>query len=102
MLRKNYILDLLSKVKTLKPFTVVSVIGLIALLYPGEDSLFSLLEYSSQLKSMTKEKEQLKVKIEEDRQKLDQLRFKKEKLEKYARERFLMKAEDEDLYIIEE
>lgn len=51
---------------------------------------------------MTKERDRLKKQIEEDRIKLDQLRFKKNKLEKYARERFLMKADDEDLYILED
>ena len=91
-----------NRIKSLNPFAVMGVIGLLALLYPGEDSIFSQIEYSTQLKSMTKERDRLKKQIEEDRIKLDQLRFKKNKLEKYARERFLMKAEDEDLYILKD
>lgn len=102
MIQKKDIAAFFGRIKRLNPFAVMGVIGLLALLYPGEDSIFSQIEYSTQLKSMTKERDRLKKQIEEDRIKLDQLRFKKNKLEKYARERFLMKAEDEDLYILKD
>lgn len=102
MIQKKNIKDIFNRIKRLNPFAVMGVIGLLALLYPDEDSIFSQIEYSTQLKSMTKERDRLKKQIEEDRVKLDQLRFKKNKLEKYARERFLMKADDEDLYLLKD
>lgn len=101
-MQKNDFIQIFNKIKALNPFVVVAVIGLLILLYPGENSIFSQIEYSSQLKSMMKERDNLKKQIEEDQIKLDQLRFKKNKLEKYARERFLMKADDEDLYILKD
>lgn len=102
MMQKKNIKDIFNRIKRLNPFAVMGVIGLLVLLYPDEDSIFSQIEYSTQLKSMTKERDRLKKQIEEDRVKLDQLRFKKSKLEKYARERFLMKADDEDLYLLKD
>lgn len=102
MIQKKNIKDIFNRIKRLNPFAVMGVIGLLVLLYPDEDSIFSQIEYSTQLKSMTKERDRLKKQIEEDRVKLDQLRFKKNKLEKYARERFLMKADDEDLYLLKD
>lgn len=102
MIQKKNIKDIFNRIKRLNPFAVMGVIGLFVLLYPDEDSIFSQIEYSTQLKSMTKERDRLKKQIEEDRVKLDQLRFKKNKLEKYARERFLMKADDEDLYLLKD
>ncbi|MDO4695784.1 septum formation initiator family protein [Porphyromonas sp.] len=101
-MKKDNIINIFNRIKALNPFVVMAVIGLLLLLYPSDDSIFSQIEYSSQLKSMIKERDRLKKKIEEDHIKLDQLRFKREKLEKYARERFLMKAEDEDLYILKD
>ncbi len=89
-------------VKELNPYVVALFIGLVLMLLPGDDSLYSHIEYDAQLKSMIEERDRLKEQIEEGRMKLDQLRFKKAKLEKYAREHFLMKAEDEDLYILED
>ena len=102
MIQKKNIKDIFNRIKRLNPFAVMGVIGLLVLLYPDEDSIFSQIEYSTQLKSMTKERDRLKKQIEEDRVKLDQLRFKKSKLEKYARESFLMKADDEDLYLLKD
>ena len=49
---------------------------------------------------MKQEREYYLKKIEEDRNKLDELRTDNDNLEKFAREQYLMKRKDEDLYII--
>ena len=49
---------------------------------------------------LVREKEYYMGRIEEDRRKLNELRTSNENLEKYAREQYLMKKPDEDLFII--
>jgi len=49
---------------------------------------------------LMREKEYYMGRIEEDRRKLNELRTSNENLEKYAREHYLMKRSDEDLFII--
>jgi cell division protein FtsB len=49
---------------------------------------------------LLREKEYYMDRIEEDRRKLNELRTSNENLEKYAREHYLMKRSDEDLFII--
>jgi len=49
---------------------------------------------------LVREKEFYMGRIEEDRRKLDELRTSNENLEKFAREQYLMKKPDEDLFII--
>lgn len=49
---------------------------------------------------LAREKEFYIGRIEEDRRKLNELRTSNENLEKFAREQYLMKKPDEDLFII--
>jgi len=63
----------------------------------------NLLERYSQvleLRKLRQDREYYLNKIEEDRKKLNELRTDDENLEKFAREQYLMKRKDEDLYII--
>lgn len=50
--------------------------------------------------SLTREKEYYMKRIEEDKQKLKELRTSDENLEKFAREQYHMKKPNEDLFII--
>ncbi|HZJ74330.1 MAG TPA: septum formation initiator family protein [Perlabentimonas sp.] len=56
-------------------------------------------EYSK-IKKLNKEKEYYLEKIEEDRQKLEELQTNNENLEKFAREQYLMKKPNEDIFVI--
>ncbi|MCU0377794.1 MAG: hypothetical protein MUC78_05990 [Bacteroidales bacterium] len=49
---------------------------------------------------LLREKEFYMGRIEEDRRKLNELRTSNENLEKFAREQYLMKKPDEDLFVI--
>ena len=53
-----------------------------------------------ELKQLEADKEYYLKKIEEDSRKLKELETDEKSLEKYAREQYLMKRPDEDLYII--
>jgi len=53
-------------------------------------------------RNLIKEKEYYINKISEDKEKLKELRTSKENLEKFAREQYLMKKDNEDIFIVEE
>jgi cell division protein FtsB len=46
------------------------------------------------------EKEYYQQKIEEDRRRIDELKTNTENLEKFAREQYLMKKDNEDIFVI--
>lgn len=52
------------------------------------------------LKTLKTEKEYFKDKIETENQKIEELQSSSENLEKFAREQFLMKKENEDIFVI--
>lgn len=52
------------------------------------------------IKKFEKEKEYYMQKIENDRNRLNELRTNNENLEKFAREQYLMKKPNEDIFII--
>ena len=52
--------------------------------------------------SLESEKEYYQKKIEADNEKLKELKTNDENLEKFAREQYLMKKSDEDIFIVEE
>jgi len=54
----------------------------------------------SEVRKLNIDKEYYMKKIEEDRRKLDELKTDNHNLEKFAREQYMMKKKDEDLYII--
>lgn len=51
-------------------------------------------------KNLKKEKAYYQRKIEEDSRKMEELLSNKKNLEKFAREQYLMKKPDEDLFVI--
>ncbi|MDR1274420.1 MAG: septum formation initiator family protein, partial [Odoribacteraceae bacterium] len=54
----------------------------------------------SELRALEREKAYYIEKIKEDERKIDELQGDRDKLEKFAREQYLMKRPDEDLFII--
>ena len=55
---------------------------------------------SLKLKELQKSEEHLSKTIKETREELDQLKTNAQTIEKYAREKYMMKKENEDLFII--
>ncbi len=91
----------------LPPFTknfffITSVILLLWMLFIDSNDLISQFQLRSKLSNLEKEKAYYIEKIEEVKQDRDQLFSDMDKLEKYAREKYLMKKETEDVYVIVE
>lgn len=90
---------------TIPPFLknkyVIASIGLIAWLifFDGND-FFTQYSYRKKLNELEKEKEYYTVEIEKSRNELQSLISSKKNLEKFAREKYLMKKDNEDIFVI--
>lgn len=79
--------------------------GLLFLLwitFLDSNDLISRFKMSSKLRGLEREKEFYQEKISEVEKDRKELMTNKELLEKFAREKYLMKKENEDLFIIQE
>ena len=82
---------------------VVVCLGFAALMmFCGEQSLIHRMERAHQISELEDEIEMYEQKLEETQQRLDELDGNSENLEKYARERYLMHASGEDVYVFDE
>lgn len=97
---KNILTHIPSWLKN-KYFIAIIVFGGILLFFDKND-LFTQSARSSQLKDLEESKQYYTDRIATERKELEQLKSNPGTLEKYAREKYLMKRENEDLYIIPE
>ncbi|MDR2472771.1 MAG: septum formation initiator family protein [Tannerella sp.] len=68
----------------------------------GDMNLINRYRYDKKIKALEKEIELCRQEIERSRKKLKELRTDREGLERFAREEYFMKKQDEDIFIIEE
>ena len=66
----------------------------------GDSSLYQRYKYDEKIRKLENEIKLYKTELELNSQKLYDLNNNKEGLERFAREEYLMKKEDEDLFII--
>ena len=85
----------------LKNKYVIASIALFAWLifFDGND-FFTQWSYRKKLNELEKEKEYYTVEIEKNRNELQSLISSKKNLEKFAREKYLMKKDNEDIFVI--
>lgn len=89
--------------KAFKNFYIVSLsIFFIWMLALDSNNLISRFQLSSKLNALENEKEYYEDKIKEVEQDRDELFGDNESVEKFAREKYLMKKETEDIYVIVE
>ena len=70
------------------------------LLFFDQNNLFDQHKYTKEYKQLLKDKEYYLKKVVEDRKRLEELQTSDENLEKFAREQYLMKKDDEDIFVI--
>ncbi|RZS96092.1 FtsB family cell division protein [Cecembia calidifontis] len=83
-------------------YVVFTLFFLIWMVFMDSNDVFSQFKLRSKLRELEKQKEfylERKEKIQEDR---EELMSNYEMLEKFARERYLMKRKTEDLYVVVE
>ena len=81
-------------------YLLTILIFLIWILLFDSNNLVARYRDLRELQKLRKEKEYYQERIEEDGKKLHELKTSNHNLEKFAREQYLMKKPDEDLYII--
>lgn len=80
-----------------------TVVGLLFVVWIGlfdKYSFIDKMQLHAKISQLEKEKKFYSKKIEEDRRKKEELVGDRDKLEKFAREQYYMKKENEDLFII--
>jgi cell division protein FtsB len=70
--------------------------------FVGDTNLYNRYKYDDKIRHLESEIYRYKKEIELNKRKIQELQADKEDLERFAREEYLMKKDDEDIYIIEE
>ena len=83
-------------------YFVVGMLFFLWMLLLDNNDLTSRIKLGRKLKSLENEKEYYQEKIKEVETDRDELFGDKESIEKFAREKYLMKKETEDIFIVEE
>ncbi len=81
---------------------VMLVVLVVMLFFLSDSSVAKRIRYETQIKELEAQIEYYHQQTESDRQKLHELQSNDEDLEKFARENYLMKKENEDIFIIDE
>ena len=96
---KNFYIQYLSK---LNKYWVVIIIFLAITFTAGDSNLYKRYQYDEKIRVLENEIKHYQKEIEINQQKLDDLNTSKERLERFAREEYFMKEQDEDIFIIED
>jgi len=81
-------------------YFLVSLAFLVWMVFFDKNDLFSQYQYHQQLSTLRQERDFYQKETARVHQDLDELTTNKEKLEKFAREKYLMKRENEDVFVI--
>jgi cell division protein FtsB len=86
----------------LNKYWIVTILFLSFTFLIGDSNLYNRYKNDEKIRSLQNEIEKYKKEIERDRKKIDELQTDKIGLEQFAREEYLMKKSDEDIFIVEE
>lgn len=67
----------------------------------GESNIFARLGYDAKIIELNSQIKNYRKQTVEDKEKLEELNSDKDRIEKFARENYLMKKENEDVFIVE-
>lgn len=95
---KKYLKNLFSYLKNKYVFTVLAF--LVWMMFFDRNDVFMQFSQRSKLSQMQQDKLYFKEEIEKNQKTMDDLMNNPEKLERFAREKYLMKKDDEDVYVI--
>ncbi len=86
--------------KIMNKYTVVLLIFLVWLAFFDRNNLVGKMQLRGKISTLKKEKAYYLEKIEEDKRNMKELLSNKDNLEKFAREQYLMKNKNEDVFVI--
>ena len=85
----------------LNKYWLVTIIFLAMTFFIGDSNLINRYKYDDRIRYLEGEINRYKKEIEENKKKIRELQTDKTGLEQYAREEYLMKKDEEDIFIIE-
>lgn len=94
---KNFYIEYLCKINK---YWLVIIIFLVLTFTAGDSNLYQRYQYDEKIRILEKEIKQYQEEIRVNGEKLKSLRTDKEGLERFAREEYFMKKENEDIFII--
>lgn len=83
-------------------YILTTLLFIIWLLFFDQNNLLDRKRSMAEYKQLLKDKAFYLEKIEEDRKRLEELQTNNANLEKFAREQYLMKKDDEDIFVIKD
>ena len=92
----NYLISRYTKVQLL-----IILVSIIFGFFISESSIFARFSYDAKIMELNSQIEHYRNKTIEDKQKLQELQSDKDRIEKFARENYLMKKPDEDVFLVE-
>ncbi|MDR9399125.1 MAG: septum formation initiator family protein [Salibacter sp.] len=81
-------------------YSLTILVFLVWMLFFDQNDIISQIELKQQLNSVENKREYYKTQIKETRSDLENLLNDNEKLERFARERYLMKKPNEEIFVI--
>lgn len=93
--KENKIIKIISN-----KYTIILILFLVWMLFFDENSYFNHRELNNEIDKLEDANKYFKSEIEQDKKVIDNLKD-PDSLEKYAREKYKMKKENEDIYLIE-
>ena len=81
-------------------YVITSLVFIIWLFFFDQFNLLDRVDSMRNLRQLQEDKAYYEKKIKEDSQRLKELRTNRENLEKFAREQYLMKKDNEDIFVI--
>ena len=81
-------------------YTIAGLIFLVWIAFFDKNSIVEKMQLRSKISTLEKEKDYYQKKIEEDNRKIKELLSSPDNLEKFAREQYLMKKDNEDIFVI--
>lgn len=85
-----------------RKYWITLLIFLVVIGFLDENSLVQRIRHHNEISTLNSEIEKYRKQYEEDTERLKELTTNPEALEKIAREKYLMKKPDEDIYVFEE
>lgn len=83
-------------------YVLTTLVFLVWLGFFDQNNFVDRISLSNRNRDLKRQKEFLQKEIKENMENMEELRSSPEKLEKFAREQYMMKRADEDLFIIDE
>lgn len=92
-------------IRILSKFSKIQLVAIVVLLVfcfiVSDSNIFTRIGYDNQIRDLEKQIKHYREKTEDDKRKLHELRSDKENIEKFARENYFMKKENEEVFIVE-